>query len=156
MKIPIRILNNSYVAEALVEIPSNIINHFPIDTDGYLTIDHVRPGAPTGVMGYAPLIFKEQSIHPTYLLQGITSLDQPIDTSKIREATLLNLGFQKRGLAKWWHLLFGEDLEHNWMDFDPTTDNLTTLIPKLFKEGFYQGQKKVRWEIKKALDIPLI
>jgi hypothetical protein len=167
MKIPIHRLNNSYVAEALVEIPDNIFNHFPVrleDDKGWLTIEHVRSGAPTGIMGNASLIFKEEpeeesknDFTTSKLADAIKKFRElPTEFIYTSESILLKLGFQKRGFAKWWHPLFGENLEHNWMDFDPNTDDIKHLVGKIFKEGQYQGQKKVRWDIKKALDIPLI
>lgn len=67
--------------------------------------------------------------------------------------SLLSLGFHERGSARWFHPIFGDDKEWNWLLFDPRTDNLISLVPKIFRTGRVQGIKKVRMDIKAALDI---
>jgi hypothetical protein len=80
----------------------------------------------------------------------------PLEFKTTVEGTLIELGFQKRGACLWHHVLFGEDREDSWMKFDPKTDVLTTLIPKIFRMGHHRGVTKVRRDIKTALDMPLL
>lgn len=63
------------------------------------------------------------------------------------------LGFQDRELARWWHPVFGDDQEWNWLYFDPHTDSLQSIVVKAFKTGRVQGQRGIRNDIKAALDI---
>jgi hypothetical protein len=68
---------------------------------------------------------------------------------------LTKLGFQKRNECSWHHPLFGEDREDNWMHFDPETDDIQHVILKIYNYGWNKGRQNLRFEIKKALDIPL-
>lgn len=182
MEIHFRNIDGKNVAQALVEIPDWVLNHFPIrttDIDSYVRINHVRNGGFTGIMGNAAIAFTEQpdtlpmpdaSVKGVYIAdeigQTISSRDirdalkkfreTPIKFITTTEGTLNKLGFQNRGPAKWWFPMFGPDSEENWMDFDINTDSLTLLIPKAFRSGYVQGQRKVRFDIKSALDISLI
>jgi hypothetical protein len=75
-----------------------------------------------------------------------------------KEQTLKNLGFVPRpnpdgSVHRWYHPLFGSDAPENWLLFDPATDDLTSLIQKTFRSGMVQGARKVRRDIKAALDI---
>ena len=158
MEIHFKNIDGRNVAQALVDIPSQVLNHFPIrttDQDSYLNIPHVKNGAFTRIMGDASISFTEQGDQlpiPDNTHKGIYvgTLSEFITTT---EGTLIKLGFEKRGPAKWWCPFFGADSEENWMDFDPQTDKLSYIIAKLFRSGYAKGRREVRLEIKKALDI---
>ena len=66
---------------------------------------------------------------------------------------LTAMGFVPKGPARWWHPVLGEDLEWNWLLFDLETDDLTSLPPKLYRTGWAHGQRRLRMEFKKVLDI---
>jgi len=142
MKIPFKIIDDYYVVHGQVKIPDQLINCSPIDAiNGFIDIPHVRSGAFTKVFGDAPILFHEET---------------KLTTNLFGELVLPELGFEQRGPAKWWNPFFGVDSEENWMDFDPKTDNLASIIPKLFRTGYAKGAREVRFAIKKALDISLI
>jgi hypothetical protein len=68
---------------------------------------------------------------------------------------LTKLGFQKRSEFEWFHPLFGADSEENWMHFDPKTDDIQHIIPKMYHYGWNKGRQELRYEVKTALGIPL-
>ena len=68
---------------------------------------------------------------------------------------LTKLGFQKRNECSWYHPLFGMDSEENWMHFDPNTDDIQHVIPKMYHYGYNKGRQNLRYDFKKLLDIPL-
>jgi hypothetical protein len=172
MKISFTNIDGKNVAEALVEIPERIFNMFPIkvnDVKGEIDIPHVKANTFTRVMGDVAISFIEKTDKlpipeaksngsytqsPAYVV--LDSYSKSMREYNIKANCLSDLGFQRRGPAKWWSPVFGEDKEQNWMDFDMKTDELYVLIPKLFRSGYVQGQRKVRFDIKKALDISLI
>lgn len=63
------------------------------------------------------------------------------------------MGFAPRGNARWWHPVLGEDFPHNHLLFDLDTDDLKSLAPKLYRTGWVYGQRDIRRQFKKVLDI---
>jgi hypothetical protein len=160
MKIPFQNIDGRVVVNALVEIPERILNMFPVSTDGEestIDIPHVKPNTFTRVFADGAVCFPEEDKLPIpdAKSNGIY-VEKPSGKVAYIALVLTDLGFKRRGPAKWWNPIFGEDNEQNWMDFDMKTDELYVLIPKLFRSAYVQGQRKVRFDIRKALDISLI
>jgi hypothetical protein len=178
MKIPFKNIDGRIVVNALVEIPERILNMFPVSTDGEegtIDIPHVKSNTFTRVFADGAVCFPEEDKLPIpdaksngiYIDLGVLPAmdisevfkkfdEQGVTFGPTTETLLLRFGFQNRGPAKWWTPFFGPDREENWMWFDPLTDPISLLIPKLFRSGYAKGQQKVRFDIRKALDISLI
>jgi hypothetical protein len=76
------------------------------------------------------------------------------DTHAINNSMVLQkLGFEERSATQWYHPVLGDDMEHNWLHFDTQYDDTESIVPKIYKTGFVQGQKNIRMGIKKVLDI---
>lgn len=175
MLIPYKNIDGKNIANAEVEIPDQVLNHFAIsvnDTQCTLNLPHIRPGSFTRIMGNAPLRFSEESdklIIPYKEHKGIhfnfPNVDV-IDVNKIFDLCvkqgilvynntkdlLTTLGFQERGAARYWHPALGDDTMINWINFDVNTDHISTLIFKTFNKGWQQRGIKSRTLVKKALN----
>jgi hypothetical protein len=138
MLIPFKNIEGRNVAQAEVEIPDRILNHFPSSMSvdkSYLNIPHVRNGVFTGIMGDAPLRFLEEP-------DKLTMPDKEykgIHVTPPTENLLNKLGFQKRSGAAYWHPGFGPDDITHWIFFDIQTDDLPFLIKKIFNLGYSVG-----------------
>lgn len=75
------------------------------------------------------------------------------DTIEHKASVLLALGFVSRGFARWYSPVLGEDLEQNWLYFDLQTDDLTSILPKLYRSGYVKGQQNIRFQLKSLLDL---
>ena len=143
MKIPFKIIDNRYIAKAEVEIPEQILNHFPsyiADEDGYLDIPHVRNTSFTRIMGDIALRFTEESNKlpiPDSEYKGIH-----ISCPDSKKSLIEEFGFQYRGPALLWHPVFGKDIDKNWIKFDSKTDQISILILKVITLGWRQGRER--------------
>ena len=159
MKIPFKISDNKYVADAKVEIPEQILNHFPSNLiDGYIDIPHVREGSFTRVMGDAALKFTDECTKldiPAQEYKGIY-LENPSEKAKAlwgsKKIYIERLGFKERGSLCLWHPVFGDDTSANWIHFDPATDDISYLILRVFNLGWRKRGEKIRMAVKKVLN----
>jgi hypothetical protein len=150
MLIHFKNIDGKNIAKTEVEIPDQVLNHFPMCTTSEgstLNIPHVRNGAFTCAMGNAPLRFLEEPdklTMPSKEYKGI-HVNIPNDY-------LTRLGFESRGAAYFWHPALGDDTMTNWILFDINTDDISSLIFKTFNKGWEQKGIKARTLIKKALN----
>lgn len=84
-------------------------------------------------------IFEKELFVPTYLV--LTAI----------------LGLEPRSnmngsVHRWYHPSFGDDRPDNWLLFDQDTDDLKSLIPKLFRQGAALGTKVLKLHIKAAIE----
>lgn len=140
MRIPFKRIDNKTIVEAQVEVPDSILNHFAICetisenlNEGFIDIPHVRPEAFTKVFGDAAMSFQEKKEQ-----RPSTEHTQKQLCSTEAEYVLLKLGFKYKAVGRWWHPLFGEDFEHNWMWFDSITDDLLDVMLKFSRLTMYK------------------
>jgi hypothetical protein len=175
MQIPFKIVDTRYIAEAEVEIPEQVLNHFPsyiTDNVGYLDIPHIRKDSFSRIMGDAALRFTEEPNKlpiPDNQYKGI-HIDFPIIDTKDVNAVLSilkkqglyfyntkkdfisKLGFQQRNIFFLWHPALGDDINENWISFDIETDDISYLIFKVFNIGWTKSGEKVRKVVKDVLN----
>jgi len=174
MKIPYKVIDGIVYVDARVEIPEHIFNNVPaFDTNGesgHFLVDHVKPGKATRFFGDVALVFHQEPekrlLDEAGQIEKILTVEewenviknfrqQDIQFVHSNVTYLTKLGFQKRNACSWFHPLFGEDREDNWMHFDPETDDIQHVIPKMYHYGYNKGRQNLRYDIKKALDIAL-
>jgi hypothetical protein len=85
--------------------------------------------------------------------RGVSTVFTVTHPVEQKEHALYNLGFSKRTEGQYYHPILGQDLEQNWLAFNPEIDSLANITSMLYKSGFVKGQFKVRMDIKAALDI---
>jgi hypothetical protein len=166
MKIPYKVIDGIVYVDARVEVTEHFLNNTPTfdsnGEEGYFIMDHVRSGKPTRVFGDVALVFLE----PEKKEEKESTPEEWNNIIKTFRATpkvfvhsnvtlLIKLGFQKRNECSWYHPLFGMDSEENWMHFDPNTDDIQHVIPKMYHYGYNKGRQNLRYDFKKLLDIPL-
>jgi hypothetical protein len=138
MLIPFTNTDGKNIAQAEVEIPDQVLNHFAISVNeegSVLNLPHIRPGTFTRVMGDAALRFNEPQDKLTMPDKGYKGIHVNFPAEDLLKA----LGFQRRGPAAYWHPGLGTDDASHWILFDPKTDDIPFIIRKVFNLGVNVG-----------------
>jgi hypothetical protein len=174
MRIEFTSIDGRYLANAQVEIPKEILNHFLVtvtDEVAYVDIPHIKSGSFTRIMGDVALKFTEESeklMIPAQEYKGIYigfPINTPADVDAVlsilakeghtfydsKKALIERLGFQDRGPALLWHPALGDDNEVNRITFDINTDDIPYLILKVFNAGYRQGAQTIKTAVWRAL-----
>jgi hypothetical protein len=150
------IFNSDGSAEGIVELPDTIAPETIFQAKDILFPSDIKYSTLNSTFNWKVPDLPDVTVSMTTeeVIEKLKNIPIQLETSK--EKILRDLGFQPReSKGRWYNPIFGSDSEENWIWFDLETDQISSIVPKLFRAGYVQGERKVRWDIKKALDITL-